>query len=185
MHYKRCLLTWSAWRLQIQRRRICTLQTLLNQDWEVERENLADKAASLPLVCLHRDFQSENIVLHNGALKFVDYQGARLGAAEYDLASLLFDPYVSVLNDDLRNRLFDYYVQTSGRSVTRETFCTAAIQRLCQALGAYGNLSLHKNKEHYKQFIPLALFQLLPLLDETQDYPQLKQIIKKCCSKAK
>lgn len=158
------------------------LDSMLNDQWDIDREKLADSVALLSRVCLHRDFQSENIVLHNGTIKFVDYQGARLGAAEYDLASLLFDPYVSVLNDDLRKKLFDYYVQTSGRSITRETFCMAAIQRLCQALGAYGNLSLHKNKEQYKKYIPLALFQLLPLLDEISKYPQLKKIVRKCCS---
>ena len=47
-----------------------------------------------PQVLLHRDFQAANIKIHHGACHWIDFQGMRLGAAGYDIASLLYDPYV-------------------------------------------------------------------------------------------
>ena len=158
----------------------CGLDVLLTDDWESERIRLAEDVAALPLVCLHRDFQSENIMVKNDTLKFVDYQGARLGPAEYDIASLLYDPYISVLTDSIRNRLFDYYIKQQNGSVTAHTFQIAALQRLTQALGAYGNLSLHKGKEQYKQFVPVALKHLSSIFDYENDYPCLQGIVGEC-----
>lgn len=156
------------------------LDSILTSEWERERIELARETADLPLVCLHRDFQSENIMVTGDTIRLVDYQGARKGAAEYDLASLLYDPYVSVLDDALRQSLVDYYIKKSGRPVTRHTFQVAALQRLCQALGAYGNLSLHKGKEHYKEYIPVALKNLHGILERVTKYSYLKTIIMKC-----
>ena len=156
------------------------LDSILTSEWELERIELAGEAADLPLVCLHRDFQSENIMVMGDEIRLVDYQGARKGAAEYDLASLLYDPYVSVITDTIRLQLVDYYIKRSGRPVTHHTFQIAALQRLCQALGAYGNLSLHKGKEHYKEYIPIALKNLSGILENDNKYSNLKKIIMKC-----
>ena len=156
------------------------LDSILTSEWEWERIELAREAADLPLVCLHRDFQSENIMIMKDEIKLVDYQGARLGAAEYDLASLLYDPYISVLHDEMRFQMVDYYIKKSGRPVTHHTFQIAAMQRLCQALGAYGNLSLHKGKEQYKEYIPVALKNLGGILENDNKYSYLKKIIMKC-----
>lgn len=156
------------------------LDALLTPEWNRERETLAQAASALPLVPLHRDFQSENIMVQNNGVKLVDYQGARLGAAEYDIASLLFDPYVSLPGGNFRYGLFEYYIRNSKRSVDRNTLHTAALQRLCQALGAYGNLSLHKGKEHYKKFIPIALHTLQNLLEDETGFPLLRQIVREC-----
>ncbi len=158
----------------------CGLDSLLTDQWESERNRLADEVAALPLVCLHRDFQSENIMVRNDTLKFVDYQGARLGPAEYDTASLIYDPYITVLTDTMRNELLEYYIKQSGQPITDHTFRIAALQRLTQALGAYGNLSLHKGKEKYKQFVPVALRNLDTILNQKKDYPCLKQIVGEC-----
>lgn len=156
------------------------LDSILTSEWEWERIELAREAADLPLVCLHRDFQSENIMIMKDEIKLVDYQGARLGAAEYDLASLLYDPYISVLHDEMRFQMVDYYIKKSGRPVTHHTFQIAAMQRLCQALGAYGNLSLHKGKEQYKEYIPVALKNIGGILENDNKYSYLKKIIMKC-----
>jgi aminoglycoside/choline kinase family phosphotransferase len=156
------------------------LDALLIPEWESERNRLADSVAGLPLVCLHRDFQSENIMVQKDILKFVDYQGARLGPAEYDTASLLFDPYVSILTDTMRYQLLDYYIAHSGRQVTYHTLRITALQRLTQALGAYGNLSIHKGKEHYKKYIPFALKHLSSIMEHEKDYPCLNKIVAEC-----
>ncbi len=153
---------------------------LLSMEWDRERNRLAEEVAALPLVCLHRDFQSENIMLYRGTIRFVDYQGARLGSAEYDIASLLFDPYVSVLNTEIRYQILDYYIAESGRSLTRNTFHIAALQRLMQALGAYGNLSLHKGKESYRDYILPALALLLQVLEKVDRFPVMQNIVNEC-----
>lgn len=158
----------------------CGLDTLLTDEWESERNRLAGEVSDLPLVCLHRDFQSENIMVLKDTLKFVDYQGARIGPGEYDTASLLYDPYITVLTDSMRNQLLNYYISHIPRPVTPHSFRIAALQRLAQALGAYGNLSLHKGKEQYKQFVPAALRHLSSILDIEKNYPCLKKIVGEC-----
>ena len=159
------------------------LSSLLNFKWEEERQALAKIVVDMPLVPIHRDFQSENIMVADGGIKFVDYQGARLGAAEYDVASLLCDPYLPIINDGIRDSLLDYYIRMSGTSVTLETFRIVALQRLMQALGAYANLSLHKGKPQYKTHIPQALTTIDLILEEISGYEALKQIIRECHKK--
>lgn len=160
------------------------LDTLLTKEWEEERQSLAADVSALPLVCLHRDFQSENVLLHNNAVKFVDYQGARLGPAEYDVASLLFDPYASYLNAKMRYSLLDYYRQKRGIVLKKHAFHLAALQRLAQALGAYGNLYLNKGKLRYKEFIPVALRLLSGILETEEAYPVFRYIVRQCLEKA-
>src|SRR3989442_6323266 len=69
---------------------------------------IAEKLARLPRVLVHRDFQSQNILLRNGQAYLIDFQGMRPGLAQYDLASLLFDPYVDLSNAE-RAELIAYY----------------------------------------------------------------------------
>ena len=67
----------------------------------------------LPRVLVHRDFQSQNIIVRNGQAHLIDFQGMRPGLAEYDLASLLYDPYVT-LSADERTQLLEYYWMARG-----------------------------------------------------------------------
>ncbi len=159
------------------------LDKLLTADWEMERNRLAEDASALPLTAIHRDFQSENILIHNDKIKFVDYQGARLGAVEYDISSLLFDPYISVIDKQMRYRLLDYYCERSSRSITRYSFHITLFQRLMQALGAYSNLSLHKGKQRYKDYIPTALELLFDRLNNEGLFPYIKYIANECLSR--
>ena len=57
---------------------------------------IAEELAQRPRVFVHRDFQSQNIIIRNAQAHLIDFQGMRPGLAEYDLASLLFDPYVDL-----------------------------------------------------------------------------------------
>src|SRR3954463_5130316 len=106
-------------------------------------QEIADRLASFPRVLVHRDFQSQNIIIRNGQAYLIDFQGMRPGLAEYDLASLLYDPYVSFTEEE-RAELIAYYIEQQkdcGRDVHRQfndVFPLCAIQRLMQALGAYG-----------------------------------------------
>ncbi len=117
--------------------------------------------ASLPRGLVHRDFQSQNILIRNDAAWLIDYQGTRPGLAEYDLASLLLDPYVN-LTDEERNDLLSWYANHTSRDLAalRETYYLCAAQRLMQAIGAYANLSRNLGKPQFAQHIPVALSRL-------------------------
>jgi len=123
---------------------------------------VAERLASLPRVLVHRDFQSQNIIMRNGQAHLIDFQGMRPGLAEYDLASLLHDPYVD-LADEERAELIAYYreqqfkkgITIDGDFDSKLRLC--AMQRLMQALGAYGFLGLVKGHKHFLQHIPAAM----------------------------
>ena len=131
--------------------------------------HLRQRLARQPRCLVHRDFQSQNILLRDGDAWFVDYQGLRLGMAEYDLASLLLDPYVT-LTDSQRDDLLHYYAEHRGISLfeLRESFHLCAAQRLMQALGAYGNLSRNMGKPHFKQHIPAAVGSLTSICESSE-----------------
>ena len=126
---------------------------------------IAKSLAGLPRVLVHRDFQSQNIIIENGQANLIDFQGMRPGLAEYDLASLLYDPYVD-LTESERAELITYYRDgRDKRGVTcSEDFDSklrlCAMQRLMQALGAYGFLGLVKGNKNFLQYIPGAVRSL-------------------------
>lgn len=122
---------------------------------------LRQHLAALPRGLVHRDFQSQNVLIRDQAAWLIDYQGVRPGLAEYDLASLLLDPYVD-LSDTERESLLDWYAAHTSRDAAklRETYLLCAAQRLMQALGAYANLSRNLGKPHFEQHIPVAVERL-------------------------
>jgi aminoglycoside/choline kinase family phosphotransferase len=155
-------------------------EDLLDSHWSRERRAIAAEAAQISRTQIHRDFQSENILIARRGICFVDFQGARMGPPEYDLASLLFDPYVDVLGTDAVYRVFDYYRIESGREHAVRSFEIAAIQRLMQALGAFGNLTIHKGKQRYRAFIPVGLSRLAVVLSRNGSFPALSELVNQC-----
>jgi len=154
---------------------------LLDQGWEQERRLLSRLASSLPTVFIHRDFQSENIIIQENEIRFVDFQGARLGPAHYDIASLLFDPYVELLDNFVVDELFCWYSEQSGNANNdKRDFLVCASQRLMQALGAYGNLCLHKGRQWYREYIPIALQRLSSVLDQLDEFKHIKRVVEAC-----
>jgi aminoglycoside/choline kinase family phosphotransferase len=124
-------------------------------------EQLRQHLATLPRGLVHRDFQSQNVIIRNGGAWLIDYQGVRPGLAEYDLASLLLDPYVD-LSESEREEMLQWYAWHAGRNLVelRERYWLCAAQRLMQALGAYANLSRNLNKPHFEEHIPVAVERL-------------------------
>jgi len=118
---------------------------------------------------LYRDFQSRNIMLRNGQPFFLDYQGGRKGALQYDIASLLYDAKAD-LPPELRQQLLDLYIDKLGGfvDVKREAFLryyyAYAYARILQALGAYGFRGFYERKVHFLQSVPYALKNLRWLL---------------------
>src|SRR4030043_316708 len=85
-----------------------------------EFHRLALKIDSFPKTIVHRDFQSQNIMITKGGIpRVLDYQSARWGPPAYDVASLLWDPYYR-LEDHVRERLLDYYVEKIKKAYTNK-----------------------------------------------------------------
>ena len=129
-----------------------------------ELEGVAEKLEAEPKALVHRDFQSTNVLWKNGELCFIDFQGMRLGPAAYDLASLVYDPYVEFSEKD-RAALIALYAKTAKREEFVKIVPFAAVQRLCQCLGAYGRLASVGQPQFKKHVVP-ALQNLLAAADE-------------------
>ena len=111
---------------------------------------------------MYRDFQSRNIMVHEGDLYFVDYQGGRKGALQYDVASLLFDAKAD-LPPELRQQLLDHYLNELARLIPVERpmfmqhYYAYVYVRVMQALGAYGFRGFYERKPLFLQSVPYAL----------------------------
>lgn len=131
-------------------------------------KKIAERLAKLPRVLVHRDFQSQNIIVRNAQAYLIDFQGMRPGLAQYDLASLLYDPYAQ-LTPQGREELSAYYLERRGLAANtpfQEILRLCAMQRLMQALGAYGFLGLAKGHRHFLAHVPAALESLREIVNE-------------------
>jgi aminoglycoside/choline kinase family phosphotransferase len=114
---------------------------------------------------MYRDFQSRNVMLRDSQPYFLDYQGGRKGALQYDIASLLYDAKAD-LPPELRQQLLDLYIEKVGEyaDVPREEFLhhyyAYVYVRILQALGAYGFRGFYERKAHFLQSVPYALKNL-------------------------
>lgn len=124
---------------------------------------------------LYRDFQSRNIMLKDGKPWFIDYQGGRKGALQYDIASLLFDAKAD-LPFEVREQLLDRYLTAVeklipiNREVFTKHFYAFVFIRIMQAMGAYGYRGFYERKTHFLQSIPYAI-QNLEYLVRKVDLP--------------
>jgi N-acetylmuramate 1-kinase len=145
-------------------------------------QEMAKRLGRLPRVLVHRDFQSQNIIIRNGQAHLIDFQGMRPGRYEYDLASLLYDPYVTLVAEE-RKQLLEYYytIRPGNRNQSAadfaEIFRLCAIQRLMQALGAYGFLGLVRGSKPFLQHIGPAISSLHLLIEETAGLDRLDQVL--------
>ena len=135
---------------------------------------------------LYRDFQSRNVMLRDGKPYFLDYQGGRKGALQYDIASLLYDGKAD-LPPQVRLELLDHYLERlSGfikvdRSAFMEHYYAYVYVRILQALGAYGFRGFYERKAHFLQSVPYALKNLAWLQENVKlpiALPTLLQALK-------
>lgn len=154
-----------------------------------ECAHLARQAAQAPAqFFLHRDFQSRNIMLMGGTVRFIDFQGGRFGPLAYDLASLLLDPY-GALPDAMQEHLLDLYLHIVSQECAydplqfRYEYVLLALQRTLQILGAFAFLSQVRHKPFFAQFLQPALHSLARLLTkpEAERYHALNHLTGQCC----
>jgi aminoglycoside/choline kinase family phosphotransferase len=131
---------------------------------------------------LYRDFQSRNVMLRPGGPYFLDYQGGRRGALQYDIASLLYDAKAD-LPPELRSQLLDYYLEVLGgfidlpRPVFMRHYYAYVYTRIMQALGSYGFRGFYERKTHFLQSVPYALKNLRWLLHNVELPVALPELI--------
>jgi aminoglycoside/choline kinase family phosphotransferase len=157
------------------------------KDLEEEFIFLAKKATEYSITgFMHRDFQSRNILVKDNTYYFIDFQGGRIGPLQYDLASLLIDPYVG-LSLAVQKQLLDYCIKnlpTAGIAKPDKfgpgyPYC--ALTRNLQILGAFGYLSKIKKKKRFEKYIPCAVMTLKNNLSslERSCFPKLNKIAEK------
>ena len=145
----------------------------MNKDLNLSFNFLSDNISKVKYFFMHRDFQSKNIFIKNNKIKITDFQNAHKGPFTYDIASLLFDPYVDLDNEKI-NKFSKYYYERMKKFINMDFrdfyfyFKLTGIQRLLQALAAYVNLSFFKNKREFKKYIPFAEKKIKGILKETE-----------------
>ena len=139
--------------------------------------------------CSHfmfRDFQTRNIMIRSGEPYFIDYQGGRRGALQYDLASLLY-PAKADIPHDIRQQLVGHYLDALeklipvDRTKFIEYFHGYVLMRSIQTFGTYGYRGLFERKEHFLQSIPFALRNVEWILENAQfpvELPELTRCLR-------
>jgi aminoglycoside/choline kinase family phosphotransferase len=124
---------------------------------------ICKRLASQDWYFTHRDYHSRNVMVVGSDLYMIDFQDARLGCAQYDLASLLRDSYYQ-LEEEVVNELVDYYLRSKQRleGVTTskaynknftEVFDLMSIQRNFKAIGSFASFYTKRQDVRYLKFI--------------------------------
>lgn len=115
---------------------------------------------------VHRDYQSQNLLLKDGECYVIDFQGMRMGRQEYDLASLLYDPYMNHTAEE-RVKMLKLWEEVTEEMPIEPILKDCAAQRLMQALGAFANLGHNQDNEWYLEQIPSAVAALKEVIADT------------------
>ena len=134
---------------------------------------------------LYRDFQSRNIMIHQDDVYFIDYQGGRKGALQYDIASLLYDAKAD-LSPEIREELLDCYLDNLSKQISvdraqfKAYFNAFSLIRIMQAMGAYGYRGYFERKLHFLQSVPYAIRNMRYLLSQNAlpaNLPELRHVL--------
>ncbi len=134
---------------------------------------------------LYRDFQSRNIMVYQDDVWFIDYQGGRKGALQYDIASLLYDAKAD-LSPEIREELLECYMDNLAQYIPvdrkqfKAYFNAFSLIRIMQAMGAYGYRGYFERKTHFLQSVPYAIRNMRYLLQHNalpDGLPELQQVL--------
>ena len=166
-------------------RNVCgiELDPALERELEKELSALGGRLSGNLRCLVHRDLQSQNVMVRDGEPFLIDFQGLRFGSPFYDLGSLLCDPYVHFSDRERDELLSFYYGLSSGdldQASFRNYFWEASAQRLMQALGAYGFLALKKGLIAFQEHIPAGLHNLQKATARVPSLSHLKELSLLC-----
>jgi len=159
------------------------LEPSFEQEVEVELSALSERLSRTRGTLVHRDLQSQNVMIRDGEPFLIDFQGMRFGNPFYDLGSLLYDPYVNFSGKEQDELLSFYYglgKRDMDRNIFQNTFWEASSQRLMQALGAYGFLGLEKGLNGFLEHIPEGLRNLQHAASQVASLPHLQKLSLAC-----
>lgn len=149
-----------------------------------EMESLSrDLGRIQPQALMFRDFQSRNIMVHEGKVFFIDYQGAMQGPPQYDLASLLWQAKAKLPEAWKEDMLNKYVAAMENLKISRveeiyfrRGYLQFVLLRMLQVLGAYGFRGLLENKPHFRTSIGPALKNLNSFLGENVQIPAYSEL---------
>ena len=157
------------------------VEDFLGMDTTVLRKNpaffeMAERLGTVARHLVHRDFQSQNLMVKDGKVWMIDFQGMRRGRQEYDLASLIFDPYMNHSRDE-REELMELWEEITDERPETTLFHQCAAQRLMQAMGAYGNILKNRSDDWYRPHIATAARLLEEVTAGTPLEPALAPVL--------
>jgi len=159
------------------------LEQTFERELEAELSSLAERLLGTTRCLVHRDLQSQNVMIREGDPFLIDFQGMRFGSPFYDLGSLLCDPYV-IFSDRERDELLSFYYRILKWDLDwgafQNHFWEASAQRLMQALGAYGFLGLKKGLKAYLEHIPAGIQNLRQATAQVASLPRLRELSLAC-----
>lgn len=165
-----------------------TMEDTFARELESELQALAQRLEAAKGVLVHRDLQSQNVMIREGIPYLIDFQGMRFGCAFYDLGSLLCDPYVQFSDGD-REGLLSFYYRLSETELDWSAFLNlfweASAQRLMQALGAYGFLGLEKGLKSFLLHIPSGLAGLHRAASRAGSLHRLRELCEICLERGR
>jgi aminoglycoside/choline kinase family phosphotransferase len=142
---------------------------------------ICTKLAAEPVVLTHRDFHSRNVMHHHGEYVMIDFQDARMGPPQYDLASLLKDSYYQ-LEEQQVQRLLDYYIArfeaVSGTRIRRnELFDLMSVQRNFKAIGSFASFLNRRGDATYLKYIGNTFENIRRTLLKYPAYSGLREVL--------
>jgi aminoglycoside/choline kinase family phosphotransferase len=149
----------------------------LAEEWS----SIVTELASEPRVLCHRDYHSRNLMLHADSLCIIDFQDARMGPDTYDLASLLRDSYVDLIDRDVDD-LIAYFLALKGLThgsdlEFRRRFDLMAVQRNLKALGTFGYQTMTRRNTVYIQYMPRTLHYARANLEKYPRFGRLRELL--------
>lgn len=159
------------------------LDSMSGQRLEAELCGLSKRLESHSACLVHRDLQSQNVMIYRDEPFLIDFQGMRFGSRFYDLGSLLCDPYVEFKESERMELLSFYYEQSHTNqewSHFQAEFWNGSVQRLLQALGCYGYLGLTKGFGDYLTHVPSGFRNLRLAAENAGGFPVLLEICERC-----
>jgi aminoglycoside/choline kinase family phosphotransferase len=149
----------------------------LAEEWS----SIVTELASEPRVLCHRDYHSRNLMLHADSLYIIDFQDARMGPDTYDLASLLRDSYVDLIDRDVDDLIAHFLAlkgPTGGSDLEfRRRFDLMAVQRNLKALGTFGYQTMTRRNTVYIQYMPRTLHYARANLEKYPRFGRLRELL--------
>jgi len=142
---------------------------------------LTESALQQPVVFVHRDYHSRNLMLtdkNNPGV--IDFQDAVNGPATYDLVSLIKDCYIAWPR---KKQLLwiDAFLELSSLNVEKQQFIKhldlMGMQRHLKAIGIFARLNLRDSKPAYMNDIPRTLAYVFDVCQRYEELSEFSELL--------